>query len=81
MIKILNGNDEIVQFNLGDQFEILEHYYGNTFMGYNLMLENELIDTYDNEEIAVLVMTELCNRIDNNTQFIDIEKVNNLLEV
>lgn len=81
MIKILNGNDEIVKFNLGDQFEILEHYYNNTFMGYNLMLENELIDTYDNEEIAVLVMTELCNRIDNNTQFIDIEKVNNLLEV
>jgi len=81
MIKILNGNDEIVKFNLGDQFEILEHYHDNTFMGYNLMLENELIDTYDNEEIAVLVMTELCNRIDNNTQFIDIEKVNNLLEV
>ena len=81
MVKILNGNDEIVKFNLGDQFEILEHYYNNTFMGYNLMLENELIDTYDDEEIAVLVMTELCNRIDNNAQFIDIEKVNNLLEV
>ena len=45
------------------------------------MLEDELIDTYDDEEIAILVMSELCNRIDSNTQFIDIEKVNNLLEV
>lgn len=49
--------------------------------GYNLMLDDELIDTYDDEELAVLVMTELCNRIDNNVNFIDIEKVNNLLEI
>lgn len=81
MIKILNGNDEIVNFQLGEQFEIIKHYYKDIFMGYNLMLENELIDTYDDEELAVLVMKELCNRIDNNIQFIDIEKVNNLLEV
>lgn len=81
MIKILNGNDEIVKFQDGDKFEILEHYYNNTFMGYNLMLEDELIDTYDDEEIAILVMGELCYRIDNNTPFIDIEKINNLLEV
>lgn len=45
------------------------------------MLDDELIDTYDEEEIAVLVMKELCNRIDNNVNFIDIEKVNNLLEI
>lgn len=49
--------------------------------GYNLMLDDELIDTYDEEEIAVLVMAELCNRIDNNVNFIDIEKINNLLEI
>ena len=81
MVEILNGNDEIVIFNKGDQFEILEHYYDNTFMGYNLMLEDELIDTYDEEESAVLVMGELCNRIDSRAEFIDIKKVNNLLEV
>lgn len=80
-MKILNGNDQIVNFNEGDQFEILEHYYENTFMGYNLMLEDELIDTYDDEYSAVLVMGELCNRIDNGAEFIDIEKVNNLLEI
>ena len=32
MIKILNGNDEIVKFEQGKQFEILEHYYNNQFM-------------------------------------------------
>lgn len=32
MIKILNGNDEIVKFKEGKQFEILEHYYKDTFM-------------------------------------------------
>ena len=80
-MKILNGNDEIVNFNEGDQFEILEHYYDNTFMGYNLMLEDELIDTYDDEYLAVLVMGELCNRIDSGAEFIDIKKVNNLLEI
>lgn len=45
------------------------------------MLNDELIDTYDDEESAVLVMGELCNRIDNGAKFIDIEKVNNLLEI
>ena len=81
MIKILNGNDEIIKFDIGKQFEILEHYYDDSFMGYNLMLENELIDTYDDEELAILVMSELCNRIDKKIPFIDIEQVNNLLEV
>ena len=80
-MKILNGNDEIIVFNKGDRFEILEHYYNNTFMGCNLMLEDELIDTYNDEESAVLVIAELCNRIDNGAEFVNIKKVNNLLEV
>ena len=49
--------------------------------GWNLYLENELIDTYDEEETAVLVMAELCRRIDKKVNFIDIKKVNNMLEV
>ena len=32
MVKILNGNDEIVIFNNDKQFEIVEHFYNNTFM-------------------------------------------------
>lgn len=81
MIKILNGNNEIVRFENGMLFEVVEHYYNNIFMGYNLMLGEELIDTYDEEESAVAVMGELCRRIENGEGFIDIEKVNNILEV
>lgn len=32
MLKILNGNDEIVLFDNTKQFEIIEHYYDNIFM-------------------------------------------------
>ena len=32
MLKILNGNDEIVLFNNKKQFEIIEHYHNNVFM-------------------------------------------------
>lgn len=80
-MKILTGNDEIVEFTEGKQFEIIEHYFEDIFMGYNLMLENDLIDTYDEEEYAILAMKELCRRIDKKHEFVDIEKVNNLLEV
>ena len=45
------------------------------------MLNDELIDTYDEEELAVAVMNELSRLIDEDTKFIDIEKINNLLEV
>lgn len=45
------------------------------------MLEDELIDTYDDEETAVAVMGELCRRIDKGDRFINIYKINNLMEV
>lgn len=80
-MQILTGNDEIITFTLGKQFEIIPHYYNNVFMGYNLMLENNLIDTYDDEEYAVLVMSDLCRRIDKKQEFVSIEKINKLLEV
>ena len=80
-MKILTGNDEIVNFTVGKHLEIIPHYYDNVFMGYNLMLENDLIDTYDDEEYAVLVMSDLCRRIDKKQEFVSIEKINKLLEV
>lgn len=80
-MKILTGNDEIINFTLGKHLEIIPHYYDNVFMGYNLMLENDLIDTYDDEEYAVLVMSDLCRRIDKKQEFVSIEKINKLLEV
>lgn len=39
MTRILNGNDEIVIFDNNKKFEIVEHFYNNIFMGYNLMLD------------------------------------------
>lgn len=81
MLKILNGNDEIIKLREGMLFEIVKHYYNNTFMGYNLMLGNELIDTYDEEEFAVAVLGEICRRMNNCVGFINIHEVNKLLEV
>ncbi len=82
MVKILNGNDEIVRFEQGKQFEILEVWNGDVFFGYNLMLEDELIDTYDEEEFAIAVMNELCRLIDDiDPDFIDIEEINKMLEI
>lgn len=46
------------------------------------MLEDELIDTYDEEEFAIAILNELCRLIDDiEPDFIDIEKVNKMLEV
>ena len=45
------------------------------------MLDNELVDTYDMKEYAMLAAWELNYRINNNFKFIDIKQVNNLLEV
>lgn len=80
-VKILTGDEEIVIFDGNDTFEIIEHYYNNIFMGFNLMLGNMLIDTYDDEDEAVMAMSVLCNKIDNNVDYIDIDKINNLLEI
>lgn len=32
MLKILNGNDEIVIFDNIKKFEVVEHFYNNMFM-------------------------------------------------
>lgn len=52
----------------------------NNLCGYNLIIGNTLIDTYDDEEIAVSVMNEICRRIDKKVDFININELNNLLE-
>lgn len=80
-MRILTGNDEIVEFKEGKQFEVVPHYYNGIFMGYNLMLENDLIDTYDEEEFAVAVMNELCRIIEKEkATAVNIHNLNLLLE-
>lgn len=80
MCIIKNGNDEYVKFNEGMFFEVIEHYFENKLISYNLILEEELIESYDDEEIAVFAMQEVSRLIDEGKKYIDMEKVNLMIE-
>ena len=80
MCFIKNGDDEIVTYKEGMVFEVREHYYNNKLIAYNLVMEEELIESYDEAEIAIIAMKEVLNRIFNKARYIDIEKVNMLIE-
>lgn len=80
MCIIKNGNDEYIEFNNNMFFEVVDHYFKGKLISYNLMLEEELIESYDEEEIAVFAMQELSRLIDTGKKYIDIEKVNLMIE-
>ena len=80
MCIIKNGNDENVKFDEGMFFEVIEHYYKGKLISYNLILEEELIESYDKEEIAVFAMQEVSRLIDEGKKYIDMEKVNLIIE-
>lgn len=80
MCFIKNGDDEIVTYKDGMIFEVREHYYNNKLIAYNLVMEEQLIDSYDEPEIAIIAMKELLNRIFNKARYIDMEKINLLIE-
>lgn len=80
MCIIKNGNDEYIEFNNNMFFEVVDHYFKGKLISYNLMLEEELIESYDEEEIAVFAMQELSRLIDRGKEYIDIEKVNLMIE-
>lgn len=80
MCFIKNGDDEIVLYKDGMVFEVREHYYNNKLIAYNLVMEEELIESYDEAEIAITAMKEVLNRIFNKARYIDMEKVNMLIE-
>lgn len=61
-------------------FEVVYHYFKGKLISFNLMLEEELIESYDEEEIAVFAMQELSRLIDTGKEYIDIEKVNLMIE-
>ena len=81
MCIIKNGNDEYIEFNNNMFFEVVYHYFKGKLISFNLMLEEELIESYDEEEIAVFAMQELSRLIDTGKEYIDIEKVNLMIEV
>ena len=43
-------------------------------------MEEELIESYDEAEIAIVAMKEVLNRIFNKARYIDMEKINLLIE-
>lgn len=80
MCFIKNGDDEIVLYKDGMVFEVREHYYNNKLIAYNLVMEEDLIESYDEAEIAIVAMKEILNRIFNKARYIDMEKINLLIE-
>lgn len=80
MCIIKNGNEEGLSYEDGMVFEVREHYYEGKLIAYNLYLENELIESYDEAEIAICAMKALLKEIVKNKAFIDIEKINMLIE-
>lgn len=80
MCFIKNGNDEILLYKEGMKFEVREHYYNNKLIAYNLFMEEELIESYDEPEIAILAMKEILNKIFKKIRYINIENINLLIE-
>ena len=80
MCFIKNGNDEVVTYKDGMIFEVREHYYNNKLIAYNLVMEEELIESYDEAEIAIIAMKEVLNQIFNKARYIDMQKINLLIE-
>ena len=80
MCFIKNGDDEIVTYKEGMVFEVREHYYNNKLIAYNLVMEEELIESYDEAEIAIIAMKEVLNQIFNKARYIDMQKINLLIE-
>ena len=80
MYIIKNGNDEYIEFNENMFFEVIDHYFEGKLISYNLILEEELIESYDEEEIAVFAMQEVSRLIEKGEKYIDMEKVNLMIE-
>lgn len=80
MCFIKNGDDEIVLYKDGMVFEVQEHYYNNKLIAYNLVMQEQLIESYDEAEIAIIAMKEVLNQIFNKARYIDMQKINLLIE-
>lgn len=80
MCFIKNGDDEIVLYKDGMVFEVRKHYYNDKLIAYNLVMEEKLIESYDEAEIAITAMKEVLNQIFKRKRYIDMEKINLLIE-
>lgn len=80
MCIIKNGNDEGLLYKDGMVFEVRKHYFEGKLIAYNLYLEDELVDSYDDEETSILAIKVLLKEIAKDKAFIDIAKINLIIE-
>lgn len=75
---ILNGNDETITYDKEkDKLWVKEVFYQEKLIGINVMVNQDLIDTYSNDDSAQQIIKYLFNT---DEKQIDIEKLNFKIE-
>lgn len=75
---ILNGNDETITYDKEkDKLWVKEVFYQEKLIGINVMVNQDLIDTYSNDDSAQQIIKYLFNT---DERQIDIEKLNFKIE-
>lgn len=75
---ILNGNDETITYDKKkDKLWVKEVFYKENLIGINVMINEDLIDTYSNDYSAQQIVKYLFNT---NEDQIDIEDLNFKIE-
>lgn len=76
---ILNGNDETIKYDKHtDKLWVKEVFYDNKLIGINVMVNDDIIDTYSNEECSSVVVKYIFNSSEDT---LDINDINFKLEV
>lgn len=76
MIAIINESEEIIPYKTGRQFEVIPED-----KGYGLYLDNDIIEEYGSEELAVKAMAKVVEKIENDVDYIEMKQVHKELEV
>lgn len=76
---ILNGNDETIKYDKQkDRLWVKEVFYNNKLIGLNVMVNDDIIDTYSDESCCSIVVRYIFNC---TSDIVDINSVNFKLEV
>lgn len=76
MITIVNESEELIPYKEGKMFEVIPNEEG-----FGLYLDNDLIETYGSEELAVKVMKEVSIKIETKVEYISMKQIHQELEV
>ena len=78
-MHILTADKDLIPFTKDSKIRIKEIKHDQVLYGYNVELDNTILDTYENEEEAEEVSRFIYNNI--NQEKIDIEQLNKQLEI